>query len=151
MYRQTPLTFRWTVPLSCWNRFLILSLWCPFNPIPDGDKKVRIHEARSHIWLPRQPMGERESWRHAVAVVRSSAPSLRRSLRQGSSETAWYSDYWQGECPGKGWWWRGLKESHKPPSCLEYTQTTPKSDGFPHSTDLQIAKTLFFLYIFTST
>jgi hypothetical protein len=24
----------------------------------------------------------------------------------GSSRTAWRADYWRGECPAQGWWWR---------------------------------------------
>jgi hypothetical protein len=36
------------------------------------------------------------------------------------------------EYPGKGWWWRELKESNKPPCCPEYTKTAPKIGGFQH-------------------
>jgi hypothetical protein len=64
-------------------------------------KKACSRVAGRHIWLPRQPIGEREGWRHAVAVF-------------GSSSL------------GMGWWWRELKESKNPPCNPEYTKTAPK-------------------------
>ncbi len=38
------------------------------------------------------------------------APGLhleRARDRVGGSRTAWRADYWRGECPALGWWWRG--------------------------------------------
>ncbi len=50
------------------------------NPNPGGYINWRCRAARSHIWPPRQPTGEREALHHAAAVVGSMAPSLRKSL-----------------------------------------------------------------------
>ncbi len=61
--------------------------------------------------------------------------------REGGSETAWCTDSWRRELLGRGWWWRGLKESNKPPRRLEYTKTAPKKGSFPH---LKIAKNVVF-------
>jgi hypothetical protein len=46
------------------------------NCNPDGCKKVGSRAAESHICLPWWPIGEREAWRHATAVIGSSAPPL---------------------------------------------------------------------------
>ncbi len=34
---------------------------------------------------------------------------------EGGSKTNWCIDYWREDCPGRGWWWRDLKEGNKPP------------------------------------
>ncbi len=50
-----------------------------FNPKPGGYINWHCRAARSHIWLLRRPIGEREARRHAAAIVGSSAPTLRKS------------------------------------------------------------------------
>ncbi len=50
-----------------------------FKPNPDGCKKRCSCAARSHTWLPRWPIGEREAWCHAAAKVGSPTPSFRKS------------------------------------------------------------------------
>ncbi len=45
----------------------------------DDCKKVPSHVARSRIWLPRRPIGERKAWHHAATIVGSSVPSLGKS------------------------------------------------------------------------
>ncbi len=51
-------------------------------------------------------------------------PSLRKARdREGGTKTAWCADYWQGEFPSWGWWWRESKESNTPPCCPECTKT----------------------------
>ncbi len=66
------------IPIVCiiFNQCLFL-LDTTFYSNPDSFKKGCSHAAGSHIWLPRQPIGKREAWCHAVAIVRSSSPSLR--------------------------------------------------------------------------
>jgi hypothetical protein len=64
--------------------------------------------------------------------------------REGSSEIAWCTDYWRGECPGKGWWWRELKEANKPPCWTKYTKTAPKKRNFPALFGLKIIKNGIF-------
>ncbi len=81
-----------------------------FNPKPCGYMKLSCSAAWSHIWLLWRPIGEREALRHALAVVSSSGPTVhleRARDRVGCSRTAWWADFWQGECPALGWWWRG--------------------------------------------
>jgi hypothetical protein len=63
------------------------------------------------------------------------APCLhlkRAGDREGSSEAAWCTDYWQGERPGGGWRWRELKVANKPLGWPKYTKTEPKMGGFSH-------------------
>jgi hypothetical protein len=48
---------------------------------PNPHINWRCHAARSDIWPPRQPIGEREALRHAAAIVGSSMRSLRKSQR----------------------------------------------------------------------
>jgi hypothetical protein len=62
--------------------------------------------------------------------------SQRARDREGSSETAWCVDYWQGECLGKGWRWRELIEANKPARQPNYTKTALFG--------LKITKMLFF-------
>jgi hypothetical protein len=33
---------------------------------------------------------------------------------EGGSRTVWCTNYWQGECPARGWWWRESEKSNKP-------------------------------------
>jgi hypothetical protein len=42
-----------------------------------------------------------------------------------------------GECLGRGWWWRGLNESNKPPHRLEYLKKGTKDRWFPALSDLK--------------
>ncbi len=44
----------------------------PFNPKPGGYINWRCRAARSHIWLLRRPIREREALRHAAAGVGTS-------------------------------------------------------------------------------
>ncbi len=47
----------------------------------------------------------------------SEAPDLhleRARDRVGGSGTAWCTDYWRGEHPVQGWWWRRSQKSNKP-------------------------------------
>jgi hypothetical protein len=47
-------------------------------------------------------------------------------------------DYWWGECPATGWWWRESKKSNtKPPGMYE-------NGRFPALLDKKSPKTLFF-------
>jgi hypothetical protein len=46
--------------------------------------------------------------------------------RVGGSRTAWYADYWRGECPAGGWWWRGSLKSNKPSMPLEIYENREK-------------------------
>jgi hypothetical protein len=32
----------------------------------------------------------------------------------GGSRTAWCANYWRGEHPVQGWWWRGSQKPNKP-------------------------------------
>jgi hypothetical protein len=50
--------------------------------------------------------------------------------RAGDSETAWCTDYWQGKCPGRGWWWSELKEAKKPPASTKITKTASETSSF---------------------
>jgi hypothetical protein len=66
------------VGTACWTTKgrWVTKRW--FNSNPDGHKKVHSHAEGSHIWLPKQPIGEREAWRHAAAIVGNFTPSLRK-------------------------------------------------------------------------
>jgi hypothetical protein len=50
----------------------------------------------------------------------------------------------KGECPGRGLWWRELKEANKSPSRLKYTKMASKIAGFPHFLALKSPKAPFF-------
>jgi hypothetical protein len=121
------------VPMFVWNRSYVESCRLPpvamvpceiltyctirteacseisINPNPGSYINWCCCVARSHIWLLRRPIGEREALRHAAAIVRSSGPTVhleRARDRAGGSRTVWCSDYRQGESPAQGWWWR---------------------------------------------
>ncbi len=105
--------------------------WKIFNPNPGGYINWRCPAARSHIWPPRRPIGEMEALRHAAAIVKSSeVRSLHLERARGlesSLKTAWCADYWQGECPGRGRWWRESKESNMPqfrPECKKMAKNS---------------------------
>jgi hypothetical protein len=57
------------------------TVWYQMNPKPGGYINWRCRAARSRIWLLRLPIGERESIRHATAIVGSSGPSIRKNKR----------------------------------------------------------------------
>ncbi len=61
---------------------------------------------------------------------------------EGCSETAWCTNYWQGEFLGRRWLWKELKETNKHPSCPKYTKTAPNTGG-PALIGLKIAKNAF--------
>jgi hypothetical protein len=61
--------------------------------------------------------------------------------REGSSETAWCTDYWRGECPGRGCWWRELKLANQPE---EINKNGAKNGQFPTLSVLKLLKTPFF-------
>jgi hypothetical protein len=48
-----------------------------------------------------------------------------------------------GECPGRGWWWRELKEENKPSFQLKCTKTAPKTAGFLHFLAQKLPKAQF--------
>ncbi len=64
--------------------------------------------------------------------------------REVSSETAWCAGYWRGECPGRGWWGRELKEANKPPNQPKYIKNGAKNGWFPTLFDLKIAENKVF-------
>jgi hypothetical protein len=63
---------------------------------------------------------------------------------EGGSKTAWCADYWQGECRGRGWWWRVSKES-KTPQCHPECMKIAKNRRFRALFSLKIAKNPVFL------
>jgi hypothetical protein len=46
--------------------------------------------------------------------------------RVGGSRTAWCADYWRGECPALGWWWRVSKKSYIPSQSYEIAKNGEK-------------------------
>ncbi len=77
----------------------------------------------------------------------SEAPCLhleRARDREGSSRTAWCADYWRGECPARGWWWRKLQKSNKPSKLPEIYENGEKTGGFTHFLAYKLPKILFF-------
>jgi hypothetical protein len=62
---------------------------------------------------------------------------------KGGSKTAWCTDYWWRECPGRGWRWRESKKSNKPPSHPECTKMA-KNRLFPIRIDLKITENAVF-------
>ncbi len=63
--------------------------------------------------------------------------------RVGSSKIVECTDYWQGECSGRGWWWRESKESNMPPCRPECTKTSKKTGSFAHVLAYKSLKMLF--------
>ncbi len=75
----------------------------------------------------------------------SSGPTLRKSQRLcGGSRTAWRADYWRGECPALGWWWRVSQKSYIPSQQYEIAKNGEKMDGFAHVLAYKSPKTPFF-------
>ncbi len=77
----------------------------------------------------------------------SAAPDLhleRARDRVGRSKTAWCADYWWGECPVQGWWWRGSQKLNKPSKPPEIAENSKKTDGFAHVLAYKLPKTPFF-------
>ncbi len=71
----------------------------------------------------------------------SEAPDLhleRARDRVGSSRTAWCADYWRGECPVQGQWWRGSHGQLSLQSCPKYVDENGKKRAY------KSPKTLFF-------
>ncbi len=54
------------------------------------------------------------------------------------------TDYWRGECLGRGSQWRELKEANKPPSWPKYTKLAPKMGGFLYFQPAKSPKMSFF-------
>ncbi len=78
------------------------------NPNPCGYINWRCRTAWSHIWLPGD--NRREGGDTSCRGRSQEAPGLhleRARHRAGGSRTAWHADFWRGECPALGWWWRG--------------------------------------------
>ncbi len=77
-----------------------------------------------------------------MPLLESEVPHLyleRARGREGGSKTAWCSEYWRGNCPGRGQWQRESKESNRPQSRPECTKTAKK--GMVSCTiDLKISK-----------
>jgi hypothetical protein len=90
--------------------------------------------ARSHIWLLRQPIGEREVLRHASAIVGSSRPTLRKSWRPwGRLQNCLVRQLLAGEVPGPGVVVEGVLEgSYKPSKPPEIYKNVGKTASFPH-------------------
>jgi hypothetical protein len=82
--------------------------------------------ARSCIYLFSRPIGERESLRHAVAIVWSSAPSLRKKELLGAPTIG------GGECPARAWGRRESKESNKPSKSPGTYENSAKTAGLMH-------------------
>ncbi len=64
--------------------------------------------------------------------------------RMGHSRTAWCADYWRGECPVQGWWWRGSQKPNKPSKPPEIDKNSELTDGFAHILAYKSPKTPFF-------
>jgi hypothetical protein len=62
--------------------------------------------------------------------------------REGSSETAWCTDYWRGECLVRGVLVEGVKGANQPE---EITKNRAKNRQFPTLSVLKLLKTPFFL------
>jgi hypothetical protein len=64
----------------------------------------------------------------------------------GGSRTAWCADYWRGECPVQGWWWRGSQKPNKPSKPPEINKNGEKTGGFAHVLAYKSLKTFFEEY-----
>ncbi len=79
--------------------------------------------------------------------LQSGAPGLhleRVRDRVGGSRTAWCADYWRGECPALGWWWRISQKSYIPSQPYEIAKNGEKTGGFTHILAYNSRKTPFF-------
>jgi hypothetical protein len=65
-------------------------------------------------------------------------------LDVGGSRTAWCTDFWWGECPVQGWWWRGSQKPNKPSKPPKIDKNGEKTGGFAHILAYKSPKTLFF-------
>jgi hypothetical protein len=77
----------------------------------------------------------------------SASPDLhleRARDRVGRSRNAWCADYWRGECPVQGRWWRGSQKPNKPSKLHEIDENGEKTDGFTHVLAYKSPKTPFF-------
>ncbi len=77
----------------------------------------------------------------------SEAPDLhleRARDRMGGSRTAWCADYWRGECPVQGWWWRGSQKTNKPSKSPKIDENGKKTGSFAHVLAYKSLKTPFF-------
>jgi hypothetical protein len=77
----------------------------------------------------------------------SEAPDLhleRAGDRVSGSRTAWWADYWQGECPVQGWWWRRSQKPNKPSKPPEIEKNGKKVGGFAHVLAYKSPKMPFF-------
>jgi hypothetical protein len=75
------------------------------------------------------------------------APDLhleRARDRVGGSRTAGCADYWQGEYPVQGWWWRGSQKPSKPSKPPKIDKNSKKMGGFAHVLAYKLPKTPFF-------
>ncbi len=73
----------------------------------------------------------------------SAAPDLHLERARdcvGRSRTAWCADYWWGEWPALGWWWRG----HIYLQPYEIAKNGEKTGGFAHVLAYKSPKTPFF-------
>ncbi len=77
----------------------------------------------------------------------SESPDLhleRATDRVGGSRTAWCANYWRGECPVQGWWWRGSQKPNKPSKPPEIDENGEKTGSFAHVSAYKSPKTPFF-------
>ncbi len=77
----------------------------------------------------------------------SAAPDLHLEKardRVGSSRTAWCAEYWRGERPVQGWWWRRSQKSNKPSKPPEIYENSEKTVGFVHVLAYKLPKRPFF-------
>ncbi len=77
------------------------------------------------------------------------APGLhleRARERAGGSRTAWCTDYWRGECPAQGWWWRDSKKSYIPSQQFAHVlpYKSPKTPFFAHKYLRRYTHEMFF-------
>jgi hypothetical protein len=112
------------------------------NPKPCGYLNLHCRADRSHIWLLRWPIGEREALRHAPAVVGSSGPTLRKSKRPCRRlQNCLVRRLLVGGVPRLGGGGRGgLRSQLSLPSRPKYTKT----GGFAHVLAYKSPKMPFF-------
>jgi hypothetical protein len=61
----------------------------------------------------------------------------------GGSRTAWCADYWRGERPVQGCWWRGSWKPNKPSKPPEIYENGKKTGGLSHVFAYKSPKTPF--------